>query len=271
MSIWEVKGSIAEQYWNQGRADFPVYDMHGHMGSHNKIFFAHCEADKMVKHLQRCGVKRLVFSHHHALFDPGFANQRVFEIARQYPDFLRMYVGVNPNYPDIIRRDLALYEKWLPTVIGFKFLSAYHGRKISDEAYRPVFEFAQEHALPILFHTWGGDACASPDMFMEKAAKYPRILFFLGHSMRPDWQGCRRVHQACPDNVYFELTSIPGCNRLIEELVDAVGSQRILFGTDLPWFDEYQAIGGVVSAKISDQDKRNILYQNVEKLNIKGF
>ena len=27
-SIWEKAGSIPAKFWNEGRADFPVYDMH---------------------------------------------------------------------------------------------------------------------------------------------------------------------------------------------------------------------------------------------------
>ena len=49
-------------------------------------------------------------------------------------------------------------------------------------------------------------------------------------------------------------------------LTETVGSERLLFGTDLPWFDEYQAVGGVLSARISDDDKRNIFYRNAERI-----
>ena len=49
-------------------------------------------------------------------------------------------------------------------------------------------------------------------------------------------------------------------------MVDAVGSQKVLFGTDLPWFEEHFGIGCVVLAHISDEDRRNILYRNAERL-----
>ena len=34
----------------------------------------------------------------------------------------------------------------------------------------------------------------------------------------------------------------------------------------MPWFDEYQAVGGVLSAKITEDDMRNILYRNAQKI-----
>ncbi|MPN60019.1 hypothetical protein SDC9_207742 [bioreactor metagenome] len=57
---------------------------------------------------------------------------------------------------------------------------------------------------------------------------------------------------------------------MIEKLVAGAGSERILFGTDLPWFDEYQAVGGIVGAKISEDDMHNILHRNAQRL-IPGF
>ena len=65
-------------------------------------------------------------------------------------------------------------------------------------------------------------------------------------------------------NVWLELTAIPGEYQRIEKLVASVGSERLLYGTDLPWFDEYQAVGGVLSAEISEDDMRNILYRNAD-------
>ena len=266
MSIWEEKGTLAEAYWNHGHIDIPVYDMHGHMGSHGQIYFKRAEADAMIAHMKRAGVTRLVFSHHHALFSPDFSNQQAYEITKQHPDFLRLYVAINPNFPERVIEDVRSFDRWAPLAVGFKFLSAYHQKKVSDKGYEPALKFANERGLPILLHTWGGDGCASIEIMIETALKYPNAIFFMGHSFRPDWDGVARLHKACPNNVYFELTSIPGTAGMVEKLVEIVGSERLLYGTDLPWFDEIQAIGGILSAEITEEDKHNILYRNVERL-----
>ena len=78
-SIWEKPGSLAARFWNGGRVDFPIYDMHGHMGSHNGIFMNLSDPESMAKHLRRAGVKHLVFSHHHVLFGT-MRNAEVVEI-----------------------------------------------------------------------------------------------------------------------------------------------------------------------------------------------
>jgi len=43
-------------------------------------------------------------------------------------------------------------------------------------------------------------------------------------------------------------------------------SDRMLFGTDLPWFDPHHGIGAVLSADLTDADRHNILHRNAERL-----
>ena len=92
------------------------------------------------------------------------------------------------------------------------------------------------------------------------------LKFFVGHSLYGEWEMAERIVGESSGNVWLELTAIPGEYKRVEMLAAAVGSDRLLYGTDLPWFDEYQATGGVVSADITGDDMRNILYRNAEKL-----
>lgn len=263
-SVWEQPGTLAEAFWRHGRAEIPIYDMHGHMGTHNAIYFARCEAPEMVAHLKRIGVRRLAFSHHHALMG-DMRNQQVHEMAAQFPDILRVYASISPHRQDFIEEDLASFESWRPLAIGFKLLPDYHKVKVTDQRYAQTLEFANNHRLPVLVHTWGGSSFDGPEVMLEAAIKYPQISFFMGHSFSGDWAGAKKVADHCP-NAFFELTSLPGQRLVIERLCRDIGSHRLIFGTDLPWFDEYQHVGGVLAADISEEDKHNILYRNVEKL-----
>jgi predicted TIM-barrel fold metal-dependent hydrolase len=69
----------------------------------------------------------------------------------------------------------------------------------------------------------------------------------------------------CP-NLYYELTAVTDDYGAIELICEKVGSERVLFGTDLPWFDTHHGIGAVLSAEIDDEDRHNILHRNGEKL-----
>lgn len=264
-SIWQKENSIAAAYWNNGKADFPVYDMHGHMGEHYAIYMKRSDPQAMVEHMKSAGVEKLAFSHHAALFG-GMRNQQVCEICCQYPDSLRMYVAINPHFPEHIKEDLAKFEEWSPYAIGLKLLADYHQVKVTDDKYEYAMKFAQEREIPVLFHTWGGSQYNGGPIMLEAAQKYDKAKFFLGHSLYGDWEYAERTVKETAGNVWLELTAIPGERGIIEMLVEKVSSERLLFGTDLPWFDEFQAIGGILSAKITEDDIKNILYRNADNI-----
>jgi predicted TIM-barrel fold metal-dependent hydrolase len=67
-------------------------------------------------------------------------------------------------------------------------------------------------------------------------------------------------------NIYLELTAVFDDRGVLEKLVCEAGSDRLLFGTDLPWFDPHHAIGVLLSADISDDDRHNICHRNAERL-----
>jgi len=263
--IWEKENSIAKTLWETGRTGFPIYDMHAHMGKHYAQYHARCEAPEMIRHARRIGVKRICFSHY-AVLRGSESNALAADICREHPDILRMYMGINPNYPDRMRHDLALYDSFRPFAVGLKFLADYHKVPVTSPAYAYALDFASERGLPVLNHTWGGSAFNGGQVMFEAVQRYPKVKFILGHSIFGEWDWAERCVRESAGNVYLELTAIPGERGIVEDLVRRVGSERILYGTDLPWFDEYQATGGVVSADITGDDMRNILYRNAEKL-----
>ena len=265
LPIWKRSGTLAETFWKNGRADFPIYDMHGHMGPHSAIYMKRCEADDMVKHLRRIGVRRLVFSHHQVVLGDS-RNAEVAEICRRHPDILRFYVGINPHYPERMKEDLKLFDSWAPYAVGLKFLADYHKVAVTDPAYEYALKVADERALPVLNHTWGFSRFSGGEVMLEIVNRYHRAQFFMGHSIYGQWDCAERCVKESAGNVYLELTAIPGERGVIEMLVNRVGSNRLLYGTDMPWFSEYQGVGGIVSADVSEDDMRNILYRNVEKL-----
>ena len=263
--IWNQPGSLAEKFWKTGKADFPIYDMHGHMGAHYAIYFKICEAPEMVEHVKRIGVKRLVFSHHEALWG-SVRNGEVCEICKQFPDTLRMYAGIIPQRQDLIREDLAMFDKWAPYAVGLKLLPGYHDADMLHKGYEYALSFANERKLPVLVHTWGHEPAV-----LKAVQKYPDAKFFIAHCCYGAWDYAIQCVKESNNNVWLELTAIPGDRGIIEYLVDGVGSERILYGTDMPWFDEYQGVGGVLSAKITDEDKLNILSRNPERILGKDF
>jgi hypothetical protein len=258
--------ALAREFWERGRSDVcPIYDMHGHMGSWAAIYFPRGEPDQMIATMDECGVKHLVFSHHHALLSPDLGNQASLDAVRRFPDRLKAYCVINPNYPEMAAADLASFEQNREAFVGFKFLSDYHRVAVTDDRYRPALEYAEAQRLLVLMHTWGGSPYDGPIPVRAVAARYPNATFLLGHSCHGDWDAAVSLAREFP-NIYLELTAVFDDRGVIEQFAAQAGSERMLFGTDLPWFDPHQALGVLLSAHLSDEDIHNICHRNAEHI-----
>ena len=72
----------------------------------------------------------------------------------------------------------------------------------------------------------------------------------------------------CGENVYFDtaFSSSRMPPAYAAEIIKAHGSEKVLFGSDMPWGKTEDEINFVRSLKISDEDKEKILSENAVKL-----
>lgn len=241
-----------------------VIDTHGHMGPVAGLWCPRAAVEDMIGTMDRCGVERLVFSHHDALQDSVSGNRKAQQAVEAYPDRLLGYYAVNPNYPEQLRQAVAGFEA-LRGFVGYKILAAYYNTPITMPACEPLWAHAHEAKLVVLLHTWGGDTCAGWRQVREIAGRYPAATILMGHSQYGDWDeaiACARDF----DNVYCELTAVCSASGAIRRMVDSGIEHKITFGTDLPWFDPMHGIGCVVFARIGETSRRKILRDNAERI-----
>ena len=149
--------------------------------------------------------------------------------------------------------------------MGLKLLASYHGLPWDDVGFRGAWEFANERGLIVLGHTWGGSRIDGPEQVRKAAERYPDVRLLLGHCIHGDWGAAVDIAREFP-NVYLELTAVPRYRGPIERFVAEGLSRKLLFGTDIPWFDPHHAIGAILSAEISDDVRHDIFHRNAERL-----
>ena len=260
------QSELREKFFANGRADdCPVHDLHGHMGTFYGAHFPIADASAMIRAMDRAGVKLLVFCSHAALLAPDVGNLGSIESVRRFPDKLRAYCAVNPNYPDVVKRDVETFDSYADVYVGFKFLADYHGRPMTDSGYQPAWELANSRRLLVLIHTWGGSSYDGAEQVRTAAEKYPNANILVGHSIHGDWDSAIGLANEFP-NVYLDLCAVVDERGILERFVERVGSKKIVFGTDLPWFDLHYYIGAVLGADITDDDRRRIFYKNAEEI-----
>ena len=89
--------------------------------------------------------------------------------------------------------------------------------------------------------------------------------FLMGHSVQGRVDDAIEIAKKY-DNAYLELTDTYHFNGIIEKMCERAGSEKVIFGTDLPWFDPAYGMGCILFARISDEEKINILRNNILRI-----
>lgn len=244
-----------------------ICDAHAHMGPYfNFLVNEDGSPEAMVRSMDLLGIDVSIVSPHIAITcDYREGNRHAYEAAEQFPGRIVPFVVVNPNYPTAeIEAEIARWDA--QGIVGFKFHASLHGTDTMNDGYAPAYEYADEHSLPILSHSWSGSGGA-PKVIETLAERYANIQFVNAHSSS-GWDvidaSCELAEQF--DRVWLDLTGSRLVYGGLERMVARVGADRILWGTDNPFIDPRPGLGRVLAADLSEDEKRKILGGNARAL-----
>ena len=128
---------------------------------------------------------------------------------------------------------------------------------------------ATQGRLPILFHA--GDTrygYSSPERIAAVAKKYPRQTVIAAHfGGYTEWDKVVDVYKGL-DNVYFDTCSslaYLGAKKA-KSIIDALGAEKFLFGTDYPMWDPIEELGRFLALPLTEREREAILGKNAERL-----
>jgi len=259
-----TESKLAKEFWETGKMPCPILDFHAHMDEHPNIYFPAPSAEGMLRTMDNCNVRWLMFCNHLALDEPLEGEKYNRINAENHKDRMKAYHIIMPRYLDC-DKIIADLEEYKDLYVGCKILGDYSNFPIDDPSIDPVYRYLNDHGLFLLIHTWGGSPNNDADRVANIAKRFPNIVVICGHSFFGRQKEGIALCKQYP-NVYFELTAIPIVRGYLEDIVKAAGSERVLFGTDLPWFSTLHGAGMVMSANITDEDRLNIFWRNGDKL-----
>ncbi len=260
------QSALAREFMENGKlTSFPIIDAHAHMGANYGTYMSKATAAEMVEIMDRENIEMVFCSPHSALFDPSMKNEELIAAMKAFPGRFKGYYAYNPNYVDYFVETIDDVLN-VDGYIGFKFLPTYHHYPLDGENYRPALEFANKHKRMILIHTWGNhDPHNGPSHIEKAAAAYPDATFIMGHSAPGELDLAIDLVKRY-NNIYLDLCDIHRHSGIVDKMVESVGADKVLFGTDIPWYDPSYCVGSVLFSHISDEDKYKILYGNAKKI-----
>ncbi|WP_141504743.1 amidohydrolase family protein [Paenibacillus luteus] len=276
MSISKMtnQSQLAKEFVETGRlSSLPFIDMHTHMGPFYGTYLPEASLESMIRTMDRENIEWIISAPHSALFDPLEGNSEIKPAMEKYPDRIYGYYVVNPHYDHNLDQDLAEFDR-VKGYVGIKLLPDYHKYPLTGEKFRKIYEFANDRGLLLLSHTWGHSPYNPPQMIGELARKYENITFLLGHSAPGETDYAIELARTQP-NVYLELCDTGRLNGMIGKMVHEATSEKVVFGTDFPWYDPNYMLGSVLFSGISDEEISHIIHHNAVRLlhkvrNLKG-
>jgi len=249
--------------------DTLVIDCHCHMDLWFNFSIPDSTPADMVRWMDRAGIDACVSSHHLAIGpDCTEGNRLVFQAAEEFPGRIYGYVGVNANHPTA--DSIAELGKYVshPGMKGVKLHPDFQQYPANGERYEPIWEWANERGCVVLSHTWKGSPFSDPGLFRDLAGKYANTRIIMGHSGGTTFEGADQCIELAKEHphVFLDLTGSLMYEGLIEHMVEQLGAERILFGTDLPFLDVRPQLGRVAFAGISPEAKARIYGLNAGEL-----
>ncbi len=167
--------------------------------------------------------------------DVRTGNDALLGLQRAHPGRIQGYVCVNPNYTADAEREI---RRCLAAgMVGIKLAAS---RRATDPLLDPVCRLAAEHRVPVLHHVWQhrrrdwpGQEASDAVELAALAARHPRVPFILAHiAGGGDWEHSLVAVRGVA-NVFVDLSGSGVDGGMLEACRDAVGADRLLWGTDL--------------------------------------
>ncbi len=149
--------------------------------------------------------------------------------------------------------------------IGLKFHGSISGLEISDKKLYDFFELAESRNFPVLVHC--GRNKLSHISHLIKIAKIFKKVNFIGCHLGGNAtdlieEAILLLNKEKLDNIYLD-TSSGKFPYLIEQSIKYIGSDKIIFGSDIPYADIRISKLCIELADISDNDKELIFSKNL--------
>ncbi len=224
-----------------------------------------------MKYADRMGIDRLiVFLGFSRMPSPPPAqfredNDEVLRVLEAAPDRLFGFVYLNPNYVEESVRELDRCVRDGP-MVGVKLWIAL---ECNDPRLDPIAERAGQLKAVILQHAYWRTVPNLPDEshpghVAELAARHPDVAFISAHSGN-DWERGIRGVRAVP-NVYTEVSGFDPTAGVVEMAVRELGAERVIYGSDAGGRSYASQLSKVLSADLSESQRRLILGGNIERL-----
>ncbi len=147
---------------------------------------------------------------------------------------------------------------------GLKLMSANHGYVISSEVVNDCVEIARSFGVPVTVHSQG-----TPSHPLEigiLARRFPDVPFIMDHMGHRYWRGQALDAARLAENLFLGTCIAAFEPAAISDAVDAVGPERVVFGSNAPTAHPDLAVESIARLGLPDDQFDLIMGGNLARI-----
>ena len=242
-----------------------IIDMHAHIW----MWGIEATTERLIKSIEAYGVsKTFVSTLSTAYPDCDMVrqmNEQTCLLMKKYPQYIEGYVYVGPEHPDA----LDVLKKGIEDR-GMCGVKVWVSEKCDSEKMNPLAEKMIDYNVPLLIHAlkksqFTGVPTENTSVEIRNLAlRYPELKIIMAHADGNCYHGIPNVRDL--KNVYVDISGRGNREGELEYMVENLGMDRVLFGTDLSESSFCSPYSAVVSARLPDSVKQKILCDNTLRI-----
>ncbi len=240
-------------------------------------------ADELIASMDKNGVDTSVIANigwttHELCVE---TNDYILESIARYPQRLIGFCAVQPNSCDAAIAEIERCAEGGIRGVGEMRPDMQLFDLRDDEVMEPFIKVIRERKLSLLIHAsepigheYPGKGVITPEMLYPFITSFPDLTIVCAH-----WGGGLPFYALMPEvkqamsNVFFDTAASPFLysSQIYEQVVQLVGADKILFGSDYPLLTQSRLIKEIKSLDLPEETKNLILFGNAQRLlGIKG-
>jgi predicted TIM-barrel fold metal-dependent hydrolase len=235
-------------------------------------------AEEIINNMDECGIDKSVilnlgWQKHEMCVE---TNDYILESLVKYPERLIGFCMIQPLAGDKAIKEIERCAQngakgigeMRPDVQGFDLNDSNAMKPLIAEVVRNNLIFLI-HASEPVGHQYSGKGNITPDIIYSFILDFPELKLVCAH-----WGGGLPFYALMPevekafDNVFFDTAATPFLYKpqIFRQIVEILGSDKILFGSDYPLLSPKRIIDQVESANLSKENRVKILSGNARQL-----
>ena len=222
-----------------------MIDAHTHVGP-CRVFDLDSSTDDLLSSMDEHGIRSSIVQPYPGAPNPSEVHDLIESMSKEHP--LRFFgiASINPHQDkELYFNELKRCVKKL-VFVGVKLHTIGHAVNPSGTDGTTVFEAANELGIPVMVHTGPGIPFAAPSSLQPQLDRFPDVKVVMAHAGHGIFSGEAIAMGQIYPQVYLEPSWCTFYN--VGAMVDVLGPERVLFGSDLPGnvpiqIDTFKALG----------------------------